>query len=58
MVGFRCDDLELFFGLFNKNIQHLQYSALMMKDCKPVFFGGSFNRCFFPWILDLIVSEE
>ena len=46
------------FGLFYCKVWHLQYSDLMMKDCKPVFLGGFLQMMFFQWILDLIVSDE
>jgi hypothetical protein len=45
-------------GLFYCKVWHLQYSVLMVKDCKPVLLGGFLQPMFFQWVLDLVVSGE
>ena len=31
------------FGMFNNEARHLEHSVLVVKDCKPSFFGGVFS---------------
>jgi hypothetical protein len=45
-------------GLFYCMVWHLQYSVMMVKDCKTMLLGGFLLPMFFQWVLDLVSSNE
>lgn len=46
------------FGLSYSDVQDLQHSIVMVKNCKPTFFGGFLQVMFFQWILNLLFEAS
>jgi len=57
-LGFDAAILTSSFGPHYNNVQHLEFSVLMVKNCKHVFFGGFLRPMFYQWIPNLVVRGE
>jgi hypothetical protein len=55
LIGFNAVVSTSLFGLLYNNVQYLQHSILMVKNCKPVFSVGFLQPMFYQWILNLVV---
>jgi hypothetical protein len=58
LIGFNAVVSTSLFGLLYNNVQYLQHSILMVKNCKPVFSVGFLQPMFYQWILNLVIRGE